>query len=32
MAFVIALDVPIRQGQQRYSNLVLETTKVGYIG
>ncbi|KAJ1430665.1 hypothetical protein B484DRAFT_328258, partial [Ochromonadaceae sp. CCMP2298] len=28
MAFVIALDVPIRQGQQRYSNLVLETTKV----
>jgi structure-specific recognition protein 1 len=28
MAFVIALDVPIRQGQQRYHNLVLETTKV----
>lgn len=27
MAFVIALDKPIRQGQQRYQMLVLQTTK-----
>jgi len=27
MAFVIALDKPIRQGQQRYQNLVMQTTK-----
>jgi len=27
MAFVIALDRPIRQGQQRYGMLVLQTTK-----
>jgi len=27
MAFVIALDRPIRQGQQRYQYLVLQTTK-----
>ena len=27
MAFVIALDKPIRQGQQRYQYLVLQTTK-----
>ena len=27
MAFVIALDKPIRQGQQRYKMLVLQTTK-----
>jgi structure-specific recognition protein 1 len=27
MAFVIALDKPIRQGQQRYQHLVLQTTK-----
>jgi len=27
MAFVIALDKPIRQGQQRYQILVLQTTK-----
>lgn len=26
-AFVISLDKPIRQGQQRYQNLVLQTTK-----
>ena len=28
MAFVIALEKPIRQGNQKYSNLVLETHKV----
>jgi structure-specific recognition protein 1 len=27
MAFVIALDKPIRQGQQRYQHLVLQTSK-----
>ena len=27
MAFVIALDKPIRQGQQRYQHLVLQTNK-----
>ena len=27
MAFVISLDKPIRQGQQRYQHLVLQTTK-----
>ena len=27
MAIVIALDKPIRQGQQRYQILVLQTTK-----
>eukprot|EP00957_Ditylum_brightwellii_P160087 12186666-Ditylum_brightwellii.AAC.1 len=27
MAFVIALDKPIRQGQQRYQMLVMQTTK-----
>lgn len=28
MAFVISLDKPIRQGQQKYQHLVLRTTKV----
>lgn len=30
VAFVVSLDKPIRQGQQKYQHLVLRTTKVGY--
>lgn len=29
VAFVVSLDKPIRQGQQKYQHLVLRTTKVG---
>jgi structure-specific recognition protein 1 len=29
-AFVISLDKPIRQGNQKYQHLVLETTRVDY--
>lgn len=28
VAFVVSLDKPIRQGQQKYQHLVLRTTKV----
>lgn len=31
VAFVVSLDKPIRQGQQKYQNLVLRTTKVNVL-
>lgn len=31
VAFVVSLDKPIRQGQQKYQHLVLRTTKVNLL-
>lgn len=31
VAFVVSLDKPIRQGQQKYQHLVLRTTKVNVL-
>lgn len=31
VAFVVSLDKPIRQGQQKYQHLVLRTTKVNML-